>query len=217
MELTEGGIIIVVPMKALHLAKSRLSTRLESAERAALSLAMLKRVVNAATRSSAREVWVVGGDTTVRQTTSSLGATWYPEDGISLNESLEQAFRVVSATGLAAMYLPADLPFVETGDIDEFIEFSGGGQRLTLASARRDGGTNAILVPSDSPFRPSLGSGSFKRHQEHANALGLSVTICNNAGLGYDLDTPEDLAAYEEMQPGFLAKLTNEASAHCKR
>ena len=108
------------------------------------------------------------------------------------------------------MYLPADLPFLKPADVQGLAGASDQGQKLTLSPARRDGGTNAIIAPPGSSFLPALGVSSFERHKRQAKDLGLSASVYDSVGLGLDLDTVEDLKAYEEMEPGLLLRLTGE-------
>ena len=207
--MNASGIVAVVPMKPLHLAKSRLAVRLSPLQRSALSLGMFRKVVQTALESPVDRLWVIGGDGTVKQAASELGAEWHEDEGSDLNESLTRAFQKAFASGLAPMYLPADLPFVIPDDVSELVKASADGQKLTLSPAHRDGGTNAMLVPLGSPFRPALGLNSFQRHKSQAAALGVPLSICDRAGFGLDLDTPEDLKAYEEIEPGLLVRLVN--------
>jgi 2-phospho-L-lactate guanylyltransferase len=202
------GIVVIVPMKTPLLAKSRLAAVLTPSERASMSLAILERVGQAAIESSAQGVWIVGGDEDVRLKASALGAEWRDDDGHDLNSSLWRAFQEAFRLGLAPMYLPADLPFLTSNDIAAMIDTSDQGQKLALSPAHRDGGTNSIIVPAGSPFRPELGVASFQRHLAQAEALGLAVAVCDRPGLGLDLDTPDDLRAYEAMEPGLMRRLT---------
>ena len=146
-------IAIVVPMKPLRSAKSRLATALSGEERANLSLNMLARVLAAAV-AHAHQVWVVGGDGRVRGAASDLGATWAADGDTGLNATLEEAFGRAARQGLSPMYLPADLPLLEADDVAGMIDASQAGQALTLSPASRDGGTNGIIVPVGSSFRP---------------------------------------------------------------
>ena len=106
------------------------------------------------------------------------------------------------------MYLPADLPFVGCEDVQELLRVSREGTVLTLAPARFDGGTNAIVVPADSPFRLALTGSSFDGHREAARALGLKTAYFDSPGLGIDIDRPEDLALAEDIEPGITKALT---------
>lgn len=204
--MTVAKIAIVVPMKPLKSAKSRLSAALSAEERANLSLNMLVRVL-AAAAAHAHQVWVVGGDGLIRETASDLGAEWTADGGAGLNATLEEAFGRAARQGLSPMYLPADLPLVEAGDIASMIDASRSGRLLTLSPASRDGGTNGIIVPAGSRFRPEMGLGSFERHTTQASSIGVEPVVFTSVGLGLDLDAPADLEALERIKPGYLAEL----------
>ncbi len=206
--MSSGGVVVIVPMKPLKLVKSRLAERLESHQREAIGLGMFNRVVGAAVDSSAAAVWVVGGDEAVNQASLQVGAQWWEDDGKDLNDSLTVTFERALRAHFAPAYLPADLPFVSSEDVSGFIDASSVGETVTLSPAHRDGGTNAIVVPPYSAFRPMLGHDSFDRHRKQAREEGLAVEIFDSTGIGLDLDTPEDLAAFEKIEPDIIKRLT---------
>ena len=205
-------------MKPLASAKTRLSSGLTPSERVALSRNLLRRVLRAISGfdrgrpvdSLVESTWVVGGDPEIRQVAEEEGATWYEEEGSDINDTLWLAFQRAFYAGKAALFLPADLPFLKTRDVHSMVGASGHLKNITLAPARQGGGTNGILVLPDMPhpFRPLLGPESFKRHLAQATSLGLSVAIYYSPGLAFDLDTFDDLTAYEYMEPGLFRKLT---------
>ena len=202
-----GGFVALVPMKPLHLAKSRLSAQLVPSQRAALSIGMLAGVLSAAVESAMSEIWVVGGDDKIRELTRRLGARWIEDTSAGLNDALSDAINAADNAGLHSLYLPGDLPFLRSGDIAALIAASEGGSKLALAAAQRDGGTNAMLVPARSRFRPALGEDSFRRHTDLAQRLGMPYAVCDSPGFALDLDTPADLERCEEIEPGFLGRL----------
>ena len=211
-----SGTIAIVPMKPLALAKTRLSGELTPAQRAAISRNMLRRVLQAVVGlglgkdSPVEDVWVVGGDPDIDRIATKEGAKWLEEEGNDINESLWLAFRRAFDSGKAALFMPGDLPFLKPKDVYGMVGASGRLKNVTLSPARRSGGTNGILVPPDlpQPFHPLLGPNSFKRHLAQAVSLGVSAAIYHSPGLAFDLDTAEDLRAYEFMEPGLLDKLT---------
>ena len=205
--LNARGIVAVVPVKPLNLAKSRLAPVLDSAQREALAANLLRTVVGAAIDVPAVAVWVVGGGPPLAEMAGELGVDWCDDGGAGLNEALTVAFAAAYESGMSPLYLPADLPFVSPEDIEGAIVASRSGSVLALAPARRDGGTNAILSPLRSPFPPRLGFDSFRRHRDQARRMGLEVAVCETPGLGYDLDTPQDLEAYQAMDPDLLRQL----------
>ena len=210
------SIVAVVPMKPLNRSKTRLAEVLSQQERAEISLAMFSRVVGAA-REALGAVWVVGGDDSVRLAAEGLGADWREDPGSDLNDSLSIAFDEACKKGLSPIYLPADLPFVTAADIEKVVQASGGGETLTLSPAQQDGGTNAMLIPQCLSFPPLLGKDSFSLHKRQATSRGIPYAVCLSEGLGLDLDTPDDLALCDDIQPGFLATMMPAAGAPTSR
>ena len=200
------SIVAVVPMKPLNRSKTRLASVLSEQQRADLSLSMFSRVI-AAANAALGIVWVVGGDDAVRHTAERLGALWREDPGRDLNDSLSIAFDEACKKGLSPIYLPADLPFVTAADIEKVVQASGGGETLTLSPAQQDGGTNAMLVPRCLPFPPVLGKDSFSLHKRQATLQGIPYAVCLSEGLALDLDTPDDLALCDKIQPGFASRM----------
>ena len=207
----------MVPMKPLALSKTRLSGALTTPQRMALSRNMLRHVLRATlgtprdrdAAGSVESVWVLGGDSEVSEMARDEGANWFEEEGSDINETLELGFRRAFESGRAALFLPGDLPFLTTRDVMTMVDASGQGKNIALAPARGGGGTNGILVPPHlpRPYRPMLGTESFKRHLDQAASSLLPVAICYSPGLACDLDTVEDLEAYERRQPDVLKEL----------
>ena len=206
-DLEASGITVIIPMKPLSDSKSRLSKNFSRDDREDLALGMLRRVIGAVKAASIGPFWVVGGDDRVRNAARNAGGLWLEEMGRNLNDTLGKAFERAFERGNSAMYLASDLPFIKTSDVHSVLQSSRQQNNISLAPARRDGGTNAILVPQGLPFRPELGGKSFIRHMSQAANLGISVAICYSPGLGFDLDTPDDLESYEHMEPGLLERL----------
>ena len=203
----EIEIIAIVPMKPLSEGKSRLARALSAEERANISMGMLFRVLSALKGASIDFVWVVGGDERVGELAQSLGGTWLEELGSDLNDTLGKAILRAFERGKSALYVAGDLPFVKSSDIHSFIQASRGAGNVTLAPARRDGGTNAMLIPKGVNFRPELGRMSFSKHLAQAAVLETSVAIAYSPGLGLDLDLVDDLESYQHMEPGLVAHL----------
>ena len=207
MEEESSSAIIIIPMKPLDKSKTRLSRKFNKEQRGDLALGMLRRVISAVRGASQEVFWVVGGDRRVRDLTRNSGGMWLEDQGRNLNDTLDKSFDLASEHRQSAMYLASDLPFLKASDLHSLLRASQRKNNISLAPARRDGGTNAVLVPDGLLFRPKLGKQSFLKHLSQAAELGISVAICYSPGLGFDLDTPEDLEAYEHMEPGLLQRL----------
>ena len=202
-------VVAIIPMKKLADSKRRLAGYMEVDQRGDIVIGMLRRVIMAIQGASVGQVWVVGGDSRVRNLARNLEALWMEDFGRNLNDTLSKSFETVFQRGMSALYVAGDLPFLKASDILSLVKASRQGSNITLAPARRDGGTNSILVPRGLPFQPQLGRRSFSRHVSQAAKLGVSVAICSSPGLGFDLDTGDDLEAYQHMEPGLLERLTS--------
>ncbi|MQG09966.1 MAG: hypothetical protein FI716_00530 [SAR202 cluster bacterium] len=139
-----------------------------------------------------------------------MGAESMDELGKDLNDTLKKAFELAFEQGKSALYVAGDLPFLKAADIHSMMQASRSQGNVTLAPARRDGGTNSILVPLGVPMQPELGQGSFMKHLTQAARLETSVAINSSYGLGFDLDVVDDLETFQHMEPGLLERLSNE-------
>ena len=210
MQEQAPGITAIIPIKQLAEGKTRLAPELSSERRGKLVLGMLHRVILAIQGSSIGQYWIVGGGDRVRKLALDMDGLWFEEMGRNLNDTLGKAFDQAFERGLSPLYIPGDLPFLKPADLHSLMTATRRQNNITLAPARKDGGTNGLLVPLGIPFRPQLGDRSFTRHLALAAELGVSVAICYSPGLGFDLDIPEDLATYQHMEPGLLDRLAPE-------
>ena len=203
------SVVPLVPMKRLADCKTRLSRVMTVQDREDLTIGMLRRVLLAIRGAGADPYWVVGGDDRIRNLARTLGANWMEDLGRNLNDTITKSFETARLRGVSALYLPGDLPFIKPGDIHQLIRSAQHQHNITLSPARRDGGTNAILVPYDliPYFRPELGNNSFRKHVATAARMGVSVAFYYSSGLGFDLDDGSDLDEYEHMEPGLLERL----------
>ena len=178
---------VLIPIKAFADAKRRLSRRLDPEQREHLARAMAERVIAAA---SPLAVNVVCDDEAVAAFAASLEANviWCPEKG--LNAAVTEGVTQLRDRGvLAAVVSHADLPFAES--FDRLIGWHG----VTLVPDRHMRGTNVAVVPTDSGFGWSYGSGSLNRHRAEALRLGLPLRIQRIDALSWDVDLPDDLLA----------------------
>ena len=212
-------VVPLVPMKPLANCKTRLSRIMSAEERADLTMGMLRRVLLAIRGAGVDPFWVVGGDDRVRNLARTFGANWMEDMGRNLNDTITKSFENARLRGVSALYLPGDLPFIKPGDIHQLIRSAQHQHNITLSPARRDGGTNAILVPYDliPYFRPELGNNSFRKHVATAARMGVSVAFYYSSGMGFDLDDGSDLEEYEHMEPGLLERLLGRKPGNISR
>lgn len=192
--MRDASVSVVVPVKPVSAAKTRLSPHLSPESRADLSIAMLTWVLEVLRESEVAETIVVGGDDRVRMVCSDADAIWKPDSFLDLNLALAHAFQEIWSTGGAAAYIPSDLPLLTSKEMDRALELSDSGQVLTLCPAY-DGGTNGMIFPRHTGLTPMLGRDSFSRHKSQAEQFGLEARVFRTSGFERDVDTIDDLLA----------------------
>jgi 2-phospho-L-lactate/phosphoenolpyruvate guanylyltransferase len=191
---------IVVPIKRLAVAKTRLA---EGAEvRADLALAMALDTV-AAAGSSARveRVVVVTDEPTAAQAVTRLGAVVVadtPDAG--LNPALVHGARAVADTdpGLCVAALSSDLPALRPADLDGVLQWATE-HRCCLVSDADGTGTTLLTARDPATFTPRFGPGS---RQAHLDDGAYDVSSEAAASLRRDVDTVDDLRAAAQLGLG---------------
>jgi len=174
---------VVLPVKSFARAKARLAGVLDDAERADLARTMAERVVAAC---GDLPVTVACDDPEVRSWAQALGlgVAWVP--GTDLNGAVTAAVAATSYERVVVAH--ADLPRARSLAPIAAVE-----DGVVLVPDRHDDGTNVLAVPRPAGFAFAYGPGSFARHREEAERLGLAVTVLRPDDLTWDVDVPADL------------------------
>ncbi len=179
---------VLVPVKRLDEAKSRLAACLTPAERAELVQEMLRAVL-AAVRAAG-----VGPVTVVSSVPLALnGVPRFDDRGLPWNDALAEAMGEIEEP--CAAVVSADLPLVTPADVAALVAAT---PRRGIAIARaKDGGTNAISMRPPGALPTRFGEpGSAALHEQAARDAGLEAVVLDLPGLAFDVDTPEDLEAW---------------------
>jgi len=181
---------VVVPVKRLAVAKSRLAAYGDAARRE-LALAFAADVVAAARRCEVVEqVLVVTDDADAARVLAGLGAEVAPDHpDAGLNPALEHGAELLRerSPGLGVVTLSSDLPALRPTDLEAVLAQVPPGGRAFVADVAATG-TTLLAASSPAPLSPSYGPGSRDRHLRSG-----AVELAAPAGLQRDVDTPEDL------------------------
>jgi len=183
---------VVIPVKLLALAKSRLSG-LADADRKAMALAMAADTVTAAVACpSVGDVIVVSDDPAVGSEAEAAGATVIADrPGAGLNQALTEGAEHAAARwpgrGLAA--LTADLPALSAAELAVALTVAAEMNQAFVADAAGSGTTLYAAMPG-APFRPLFGPRSCLRHKQ---AGAVELDLPGIPGLRRDVDTLADL------------------------
>ncbi|MEG8277823.1 2-phospho-L-lactate guanylyltransferase [Streptomyces sp. AHA2] len=184
---------LVVPLKPLARAKSRLADTADDGLRPGLALAFAQDTVAAALACPAvRDVAVVTDDGRAGRELAALGAAIVPDEpGNGLNAALAHGTDVVRSRRPAARVaaLNADLPALRPGELSRVLEAAGEFPRAFLADAAAIGTTLLAAAPGRE-LRPAFGAGSRARHRA-SGAVELAVAGVDS--VRQDVDTGADL------------------------
>lgn len=192
---------VIIPVKPLKNAKSRLSPVLLPDQRYELAQAMLRHVLAVTTTVQAvTGALVISRDTKALAIAREMGAKTLQEGAISnLNPALLRATVVVKSWRAdAVLILPADLPFIRADDIVAMIGLADR-PSIVIATDRERDGTNALLVRPPGAIEYEYGPGSYERHRRNAARAGLPVALYESERMTLDIDVPEDLKDYHKI------------------
>ncbi|HTQ16083.1 2-phospho-L-lactate guanylyltransferase [Mycobacterium sp.] len=195
-------IALIVAVKRLAAAKTRLAPVFSARTRENVVLAMLIDTLTAAGRvRSMRSITVVTPDGDAAAAATNLGADVLadptPEgDPDPLNSAIAAAEREVSGASVNVVVLQGDLPALQTQELEEAIAAARHHRRSFVAD--RLGTGTAALCAFGTPLDPQFGSDSSARHRR-SGAIELTGAW---PGLRCDVDTPADLAAARRLGVG---------------
>ncbi len=202
------AVHVLVPVKALGLAKSRLAHALEPEPRAELVLAMLQDTLTAAHGLDDARLTVITSDRRVADVARESGASVLVDppatSGGERPDSLNAALRAAAeharaqSAGIDLVALQADLPAVRSHELAEALE-SARATGIMIVADHTGSGTAALLhcSPQD-PLRPQFGPGSARRHLVD----GARAVESDLPGLRLDVDTVDDLGAAVRLGVG---------------
>ena len=225
MSTSSWDVCAVVPVKNLVDAKRRLSSVLDRAERYRLFRAMLEDVLGALVQvKRLSRVLLVTRDYEALAVAKHFGLdTLVEPENLGQTEAVNFALKHLQQAGYATLLtLPADIPLVTPRELETLLDAHLPAPAITIAPARDELGSNAVLCSPPDALSFRFGDNSFYPHVQRARESGIEPSIVIRPGLALDVDVPEDLAAvceqvsltktYEYLkQSGILSRLRSPA------
>ena len=197
-----GGLGLIIAVKRLGVAKTRLAPVFPATTREALVLAMLTDTLTAATAvPELNRIIVVTADEIAAQTAAGLGADVLVDptpDGHTdpLNHAIGHAERAMIGSTPNVGVLQGDLPALQTADLIGALDAARSHRRSFVAD-RHGTGTTALFA-FGTPLEPRFGPDSRARHR----GSGAIELAGGWPGLRCDIDTPDDLAVARALGLG---------------
>ncbi|MFF2727219.1 2-phospho-L-lactate guanylyltransferase [Streptomyces sp. NPDC058008] len=190
-----GPWSLVVPLKPLARAKSRLGRAVGGDLRPRLALAFAQDTVSAALACrGVADVVVVTDDPVAGAALAALGARVVADTpAAGLNAALAHGARSVRARdgGAAVAALNADLPALRPDELARVLEFCAAFPRAFVADAQGIGTTFLSAAPG-AELRPAFGGASRARHLASG---AVEAALPGLDSVRRDVDTGGDLAA----------------------
>jgi 2-phospho-L-lactate/phosphoenolpyruvate guanylyltransferase len=202
----QADVGVIIAVKRLGAAKTRLAPVLSAAGRENIVLAMLVDTISAASAVAAvRAITIVTPDEVAAGVARGLGAQvvidptpeHHPDP---LNNAILHAASVIGATTPNIVVLQGDLPALQTHELAAAIAAARRLRRSFVAD-RQGTGTAALFgfgVGSDIALEPLFGPNSARRHTD-SGAVELTEAW---PGLRCDIDTAEDLSVAMRLGVG---------------
>ncbi|MEM7286370.1 MAG: 2-phospho-L-lactate guanylyltransferase [Actinomycetota bacterium] len=189
----QGALAALIPVKAFSAGKTRLRSALDDEAREGLAEHLAAGVVEAC---RALHPHVVCDDDGVAAWATSVGATVIRVDGPGLNRAVRHGVASLATAGFGRVLI-AHGDIADPSGLEGLAGFDG----IVLVPDLALAGTNVLVTPTDFGFSFSYGENSFARHLSEAERSGLPIHVVTDAGLGLDLDDPDDLEAYRQARP----------------
>jgi 2-phospho-L-lactate/phosphoenolpyruvate guanylyltransferase len=199
---TAVDVGLIVAVKRLAAAKTRLAPVFSAQTREHVVLAMLVDTLNAAARvGSVRMITVITPDDAAAAAATELGAqvladptpAGHPDP---LNNAIAAAELVVAQSVPNIVVLQGDLPALQTQELAEAIAAARHHERSFVAD--RLGTGTAALCAFGAALDPRFGPDSCAQHRR-SGAIELTGAW---PGLRCDIDTPDDLAVARRLGIG---------------
>jgi 2-phospho-L-lactate guanylyltransferase len=196
------SVWVIIPVKPLRLAKSRLAGVFTPEQRQQFAEAMLRHVLQVV-----REVPQVAGTLVISRDSKALAiareynANTVQESGApELNAALTRATQVLASWKCdAVLVLPADLPLIGAEDITGIIALGQEKPSVVIATDRNRDGTNALFMRPPGLIPYAYGEGSYGRHVSLTQAVGVPFQEYDSNRLILDIDLPEDIERYTQL------------------
>ncbi len=184
--------VIIVPVKPLVAAKTRLRVALDDRAREALVLAMLTDTLTAVRLAHAGPLLLVSDDRAYAAIAKRFEATRLADHANGYNEAMAVALAAPAVVQAgAAMIVPADLPRASAAELRRAIEALRDAEVVVVPAF--DAGTAILGLRPPSAITTKFGPLSSQAHINAATAAGRSVIVLDLPSLSYDIDNIEDL------------------------
>lgn len=183
---------ILIPVKTLASAKSRLTKFLSTDKREKLVLEMLQHVIETIKTSDAQyEIFVVTNDKRVETLAKKFDTKIIHEKNPGQNRALTFAAKQINYHA-PVLTISEDLPLLKSDDIKNLFLLMKE-TNIVLAPSKEKTGTNAILMRKPLLIPYQFGKNSLSKFITSAENNKYNYKLYENETIAFDVDTVQDL------------------------
>ena len=189
----------IIPINNFNESFSRLSNVLNKKQREEMTQILATQVLDALTPiASVEKIIVLSNEIEWLSSFGNKKITVLPEsDTEQFSKKIDYTTQWIQSQGVTAMlYLSIDLPYIQQEDIENLISQHISG--LSIVEAKKDNGTNALILDLPTKMEFQFGPNSFSKHLAEARSKNINTTIVNIECLSLDLDDWNDLHLFKK-------------------
>ena len=189
----------IIPINNFNESFSRLSNVLNKKQREEMTQILATQVLDALTPiASVEKIIVLSNEIEWLSSFWNKKIVVLPEpDTEQFSKKIDNTAQWIQSQGVTAMlYLSIDLPYIQQEDIENLI--SQHISSLSIVEAKKDNGTNALILDLPTKMEFQFGPNSFSKHLAEARSKNINTTIVNIEYLSLDLDDWNDLHLFKK-------------------
>lgn len=203
-------IVAIIPVKTFSKSKTRLNLSLN--QREDLCRIMLEEVVETISNTkNIDKIIVVSKDEEALKLTKKFDVIEIFDDdesGVNHAVSLADSYLANNEWDTSIIF-PQDIPFIQSEDIEDIIQFSKSPQSILVVPSRRFDGTNALLRRPHNLMKTHYDEDSYKIHLEIGKSMTSNTSLILLRRIMLDIDNQEDLKFLlsHNEKPEFCTKI----------
>ena len=197
--MTINKIAVVIPVKNLHSAKSRLSPFLTLQQRKTLALLLLNATIQTVKASRfVSDIIVVSSDNIIENFAFKNSLKFIKDDDNGVNNAVILADRYCIENEIDAnIVIPNDIPYLSFKSIDQICIISEKYPKcIIICPSKRFDGTNILLRKPPGVIKTFYDNDSYANHLKEAKKSNIPIESLDHANLRFDIDTKEDLIEF---------------------
>lgn len=203
-------IAAIIPVKTFSKAKTRLN--LSPIQTETLCGLMLEEVLRTISNTkNIDKIFVVSKDEYALQQSKKFGVEEiFDHDESSVNHAVSLADNHLNNAEFdASIVFPQDIPFIQSIDIENLIQFQKFSSSVLVVPSRRFDGTNALFRMPTNLMKTHYDEDSYKIHLEVGKSLTPNTSLIFLRRIMFDIDNQDDLdlLLLQDEKPAFCKKV----------